>query len=97
MPPASLAHLSRQMAEKKWEEAKNWAYSRTTDPAYNVGCRPWKKPPGSMTSKDKEDHGVSVLPTEDGACACRSVSEMDWQYGRRYVLVALQTRSNSDP
>jgi len=38
-----------------------------------------KKPPGSRTNKDKEDHSVPVLPTEDGTCAYRSVSEMDWQ------------------
>jgi len=43
MPPASLAHLSRQIAEKKWEEAKNWAYTRVTNPAYNVKCRPWRQ------------------------------------------------------
>jgi len=41
MPPGSLAHLSVQMAEKKLEEAENWAYSRTTHPAYNAKCRPW--------------------------------------------------------
>jgi len=28
MPHTSLAHLSRQVEEKKWEEAKDWAYSR---------------------------------------------------------------------
>jgi ribonuclease HI len=43
MPPASLAHLSRQIAEKKWVESKNWAYSRITNPAYNVKCRPWRR------------------------------------------------------
>jgi len=32
MPPVSLAHLSRQAAEEKWEEAKGW-----------VKCRQWRK------------------------------------------------------
>jgi len=43
IPPTSLAHLSRQVAEKKWEEAKGWAYTRITNPSYNVKCRPWRK------------------------------------------------------
>ena len=43
MPPLSLAHLSRQVAEKKWEEAKGWAYSRIANPSYNVKCRQWQR------------------------------------------------------
>jgi ribonuclease HI len=43
MPPVSLARLSRQVTEKKWEEAKGWAYSRITNPSYNVKCRQWRK------------------------------------------------------
>jgi len=38
-----------------------------------------KTPPWSRTSRDKEDHSVPVLPTEDGTFAYRAVSEMDWQ------------------
>jgi len=43
MPPVSLACLSRQVAEKKWKEAKDWAYSRISNPSYNVKCRRWRK------------------------------------------------------
>jgi len=43
MPPVSLARLFRQVAEKKWAEAKDWAYSRITNPSYNVKCRQWRK------------------------------------------------------
>jgi hypothetical protein len=43
MPPVSLASLSRQVKEKKWEEATGWAYSRITNPSYNVKCRQWRK------------------------------------------------------
>jgi hypothetical protein len=32
-------YASRQTSEKKCEEAKNWAYSRITNPINNVGCR----------------------------------------------------------
>jgi len=48
----------------------------------NLQCRVpsmAKGPPRSRTSKDKEDHSVPVLPTEDGTCAYGSVSEKDWQ------------------
>jgi hypothetical protein len=43
MPPVSLARLYRQISEKIWEEAKNWAYSRITNPINNVGCRQWRE------------------------------------------------------
>jgi len=42
MPLAFLAHRSRKIAEKKWEEAKDWAYKRITNPTYNVKSRPWR-------------------------------------------------------
>jgi hypothetical protein len=38
MPSASL-----EMAETKWEEAKNWAYSGITNPGYIVKCHPWRR------------------------------------------------------
>jgi len=46
MPPVSLEHPSRQVAEKKREEAKGWAYSRICNQPmlqYNVKYCQWRK------------------------------------------------------
>jgi len=34
--PRSLAHLKREITEKKWKEAREWAGSRTSRPKYRM-------------------------------------------------------------
>jgi len=67
MPHTSLAHLSRQIEEKKWEEAKDWAYSRITNPSYNVKCRQWRKNrPNPVPAKSKKGTAARYYQLKTG-------------------------------
>jgi len=65
-----LGTLSRQVAEKKWEEAKGWVLT-DNQPKLLLLCEVppvTEKPIRSNTSKSKERYCVSVLPTEGRTC-----------------------------
>jgi len=49
--PGSLAHLKREISEKKWVEARQWAGGRTSRKKYRVPRR--QKPDSTVASSSK--------------------------------------------
>ena len=63
--PRSLAHLKREISEKKWAEARQWAGSRTSKTKYKMPAR--QKPDGVVAGSSKR-HASRFYQLKTGHC-----------------------------
>jgi ribonuclease HI len=63
--PRSLAHLKREISEKKWAEARQWAGSRITKAKYKMPAR--QKPDGVVAGSSKR-HASRFYQLKTGHC-----------------------------
>jgi len=82
--PRSLAHLKREISEKKWAEARQWAGGRTSRKKYSMPSR--QKQDGTVAGSSKEAH-LEVLPAEDRSLPHRAVPPLNEEPAHRSVLV----------
>jgi len=63
--PRSLAHLKREISEKKWEEARQWAGGRTSEKKYRMPK--FRKPDGTVAESSKRLASRFYQPKTDHA------------------------------
>jgi hypothetical protein len=63
--PRSLAHLKREISEKKWGEARQWAGSRTTRKKYKLPAK--RKLDGTVAGSSKR-HALRFYQLKTGHC-----------------------------
>jgi ribonuclease HI len=63
--PRSLAHLKRQISEKKWAEARQWAGSRINKTKYKMPAK--QKPDGAVAGSTKR-HASRFYQLKTGHC-----------------------------
>ena len=81
--PRSLANIKREISEKKWAEARQWAGSRTSKKKYSMPMS--QKPDGTMVGSQAA--GCQVLPAEDGALPHGRIPALDDSPSDTPVLV----------
>ena len=91
--PRSLAHLKREITEKKWEEAREWAGSRTSRQKYRMpkGLRP------DALVADSQEACLKGLPAEIGTRAHWAVPALDQSQVLRTVLVVPEPEADEEP
>ena len=88
--PRSLANLKREFSETKWNEAKEWSYSRINRKKY----RPSKK---QLLGSKQGEAGIPLLPAEDGAHPHRRIPAPGHQEPTiRTVLVVRAARHQAN-
>jgi len=80
--PRSLANLGREISEKKWAEARQWAGGRTTKTKHRLPKN--QKPDGGW---EHQEDCLAVLPDQDGTLPDRVVPSLDERPAHPSVLV----------
>ena len=75
--PHSLANLKREMSEKKWAEARQWAGGRTSKKKSKLPKS--QRPDGTVAGSTKRI--PTVLPDQDGALPDGAVSQLNEKSG----------------
>ena len=90
--PRSLANLKREISEKKWAEARQWAGWR---PDLQGKVSATEKPEaGRYGSRQHQEARLAVLPAQDGALPDRTVPQLDEEPTRWWCRYQTQTRDH---
>jgi ribonuclease HI len=84
--PTSLVHLKREISEKKWAEARQWAGGQTSREKYKM---PAKQRPDRTVAGSSKRHASRSLPH-------RAIPEMDEKPTHRPVLGCPCTKQTRD-
>ena len=90
--PRSLANLKREISEKKWAEARLWAWGRTSKTKYRM---PKSQKRARSGGREHQEACLAVLPDEDGALPCREIPPFDEESNHPPVLVVTVHESQS--
>ena len=76
--PRYLAHLKREISEKKWPEAKAWGgFSHHSEEVPILSAAEETSETGPSTSKEQQAAGSEVLSAEDRSLSHWRISEVD--------------------
>ena len=92
--PRSLAHLKREISEKKWMEARQWAGGRTFKTKYRVPKS--QRPDGTVAGSTKR-LAPRGLPAEDWALPDQAAPPVGGEPTYRSVLVVPVPDANKRP
>ena len=81
--PGPLAHLKREISEKKWAEARQWAGGRTSKKKYRMP----KSQSRRVGGWEHQEAHFEVLAVEDWSLPRRAVPTLGEESAHRPVLV----------